>query len=200
LRARRRAAGVHRARLGPEATRVQRTEQRGSVRAAVPEGGQVGGIDGHVAAKFGKLGAQRSRHATDAGVEPVAVGAELRGEAVAGVDARSAAQRGLQRGMLGDERVRAAARRNRVSRPRTTTGLASFARPSGLHPVGTAGATGRPVESDRGSRGDDPRPVHLIQRSRQAASVLPRERVVGAQLGEDGDHDAADQILSLGVR
>jgi hypothetical protein len=50
--------------------------------------GHVGPVDGDVAAKLGKLGVQGGGHAVNAAVQHVAVGAELRGEAVAGVHGR----------------------------------------------------------------------------------------------------------------
>src|SRR5579884_1987863 len=58
---------------------------------AVREGGHVARVDRHVTAELGELCAQRREHAGDAGVERVAVGAELDSEAVAGVDGRDAA-------------------------------------------------------------------------------------------------------------
>jgi hypothetical protein len=88
----------------------------GSESLTVREGGQVGSVDGHLPAHVGMRGAQAIQHATDAGVQLVAVDAELRGEAVAGIDARSASECVLQRGMLGDERGGAALRRDRVQR------------------------------------------------------------------------------------
>ena len=39
----------------------------------------------------------------------------------------------------------------------------------------------------------------LVERRREAAAVLAGERVVGAELGEDRDHHAADQVAALGV-
>ena len=39
----------------------------------------------------------------------------------------------------------------------------------------------------------------LVQSRRQAAAMLARQRVVGAELGEDRDHHAAEQVLALGV-
>src|SRR5215207_10191281 len=75
--------------------------------------------NGDVAAKLGKLSVQRAGHAVDAARQYVAVGAELRGEAIAGVDGRDGGRTGdggAQGMMLFDQRDRASPRRNGVDR------------------------------------------------------------------------------------
>jgi len=78
-------------------------------------GGHVRGVDGEVGPVLGTLGVEGGGDAGDAGVEQVAVGAELRAEAVASVHARDGAADGLsERGVLGDERHGAGPLRHRV--------------------------------------------------------------------------------------
>jgi len=73
---------------------------------AVGIGGHVGGVDSHVRTHLRKGLVKRSGHPVEAGVEQRLEGAELRPEAIAGVDARDAAlasEGSLKRRVLGDE-------------------------------------------------------------------------------------------------
>src|SRR5205085_2302001 len=83
--------------------------------------------------------------------------AQLRGEAVAGVDARCASERVLQRPMLGDQRGRPAPRRDRVKRLHEARAheragaVALAARPANRLKLGAkSGNLGRSPEAERG--------------------------------------------------
>ena len=81
--------------------------------------GQVGSVDGEVAAELGLLGAEPIQDPRDAGVEQIGVGAELRREAVASPMARRFARASdclSQRVMLADQGDGAGPRRDAVDR------------------------------------------------------------------------------------
>ena len=75
---------------------------------AVSVGGHVRGVDSHVAAHVGKLDAQGRGDPGEAGVKERLVLAEFGGEAVEGVDARRGSEGFPQRGVVSDQRGRAA--------------------------------------------------------------------------------------------
>jgi hypothetical protein len=81
---------------------------------AVRVGGHVAAVDGDVNASTGKLASHGCGETVEAGVQERLVGAELRGEAVAGVDGRRSAESALQRRVVCDQRGGAAPCRDLV--------------------------------------------------------------------------------------
>jgi len=78
--------------VAPSSVRVREPLTLATALAHVPltvgVGGKVRGVDGSVAAVLGEFVTEGAGRAVDAGVEQVAVGAELRREAAAGINAR----------------------------------------------------------------------------------------------------------------
>lgn len=77
---------------------------RVDVPLTVRESGHVARVDGNVDPVLGERVAERDGHGVEAVRERGLIGTQLDREAVAGPTGRGAAERGLQAGMLGDER------------------------------------------------------------------------------------------------